>query len=414
MKRITTLAAASLVVVLALAGPASAGDSLPQNDCGSGADAGNTLETALPVTTPLRCSASIDYSSGDPTDVFAFTVGEDFRLLSVTITPSTLVSSEVRLITPAGSYRVPPRIRTLCLAAPCSSNYGRAFAYTMQSAGQWKLLIGGDFDTIGGATFLKGSYTLTVRAGGGEDDCAAGRASSPAGPAPLDAPNQTFSLSIMELAEVDCSGSMPFADVDMLDSYAAFVRTGDAVAFNVIPTVGRDPCAAAIAVRRYGPFQVTAGNVCASSIAGATADGTAVYDLGANWSTASPGPDLGYRLLAATSSRHAGDCFTRADAGGLVAAAAMPAAACVGDVGAADREDWYLVDAAAGDSLKFAGSPSWLPYEVYDPAGVSRGRPTSLVADVSGEWLVRVATDLPAQPHFEGSYGVLALRRPGP
>jgi hypothetical protein len=413
MKRITTLPAIAFAA-LALAGPAQAGDPLPQNDCGSGADAGNTLQTALAVTTPLQCSASIDYSSGDPTDVFGFTVGEDFRLLSVTITPSTLVRSEVSLIDPSGTYRFPPKIRTLCLATPCSSNYGRAFGFTMPSAGQWKLLIGGDFDTVGAATFLKGSYTLTVRVGGGGDDCATGRASPGASPTPLDGPNQGFSISVMDSSEVDCSGSMPFADVDITDSYAASVHGGEAIAFNVLPPAGRDPCAADITVRRYGPFDLAGTFVCASSLARARSDGTAAFELGATWSTAAPGQDLGYRLLASTSSRHFGDCFTGADAGGMVAATTMPAAACVGDLGAPDGEDWYRIDTTAGDSLRFSGSPSWLPYEIYDPEGVSRGRPSSLIADQSGSWLVRLATDLPAQPHFEGSYGVLALRRPAP
>jgi hypothetical protein len=282
----------------------------------------------------------------------------------------------------------------------------------MLGTGQWKLLLGGDFDTIGRSTFLKGSYTLTVRVGGGGDDCAGGRSASLA--APFDAPNQSFSLSVLQTGELDCTGSMPFADVDVIDSYAAPVRAGEAIAFNVMPSAGRDPCAAAITVRRYGPFDPTPSNVCTSSLGSATADGTAAYELGATWSTAAPGQDLGYRLLSATSSRHAGDCFTGADAGAMVAAAAMPAAACVGDISPADGEDWYRVDAAAGDSLKFSGAPWWLPYEVFDPDGVSRGRPSSLVADKSGQWLLRVATDLPAQPHFEGSYGVLALRRPGP
>jgi hypothetical protein len=417
MKRITTLPAI-VFATLALAGPAPAGDPVPQNDCGSGADAGNTLQTGLTVTLPVSCSAYIDYGSSDPTDVYRFQVEQDLRLLSVVITPSNLLSSvspELRIVDPSGRFRSTPKIRTVCLSAPCSAaTYAKAFGYTLDRAGEWQLLIGGDFDTIGRATFLRGSYALRLAVGGGGDDCTEARRAGLALPTPIDAPNQINSLPIMDTAEASCSGSLPFADVDTTDSYSISLRNGEAVAFNVSAgSAGGDPCAGPLTIRRT--FSGGSGLVCASSLGTASADGIAYFDLTAPWSAAAPGQDVAYRILAATSWRHAGDCFTGADAGGsAVAATAMPASACVGDVGASDGEDWYRLRAAAGDSLRFGRSPSVLPYEVYDPDGISRGSPTWLSADKSGDWLVRVATDLPGLVHFEGSYGVLALRQPAP
>jgi hypothetical protein len=419
MKRITTLPAIAFAA-LALAGPAPAGDPLPQNDCDSGTDAGNTLQTGLSVTPPVSCSAYIDYGSSDPTDVYRFRVDQDLRLLSVVITPSNLLSSvspELRIVDPSGRFRSTPKIRTVCLSAPCSTGtYAKAFGYTLDRAGEWQLLIGGDFDTIGRSTFLRGSYGLRLAVGGGGDDCTEARRAGLGAPVPIDAPNQINSLPIMDTAEASCTGSLPFADVDTTDSYSTSLRGNEAVAFNVFAGgAGGDPCAGPLTIRRTGPFSIDSALVCSSSLGTATADGTAYFDLSAPWSSAAPGQDVGYRILAATSSRHAGDCFTGADAGGSpVAATAMPAMACVGDVGTNDAEDWYRVSAAVGDTLRFGRSPSTLPYEVYDPGGVSRGSPTSLSADKSGDWLVRVATDLPGLAHFEGGYGVLALRRPAP
>lgn len=420
MKRITILPTIIVAFALALASPAAAGDPVPQNDCGSGVDAGNTLQTALAVTPPVTCAAYIDYGSSDPTDVYRFQVDQDLGLLSVVITPSNLVSSvspELRIVDPSGRFRSTPKIRTVCLSAPCSTGtYAKAFGYTFDRAGEWQLLIGGDFDTIGRSTFVRGTYALRLAVGGGGDDCSEARRAGLALPTPIDAPNQINSLPIMDTAEASCAGSLPFADVDTTDSYSTSLRRDEAVAFNVFAgPAGGDPCAGPLTIRRAGPFSLGSALVCASALGTATADGTAYFDLSAPWSSAAPGQDVAYRILAATSSRHAGDCFTRADAGGsAVAASAMPAMACVGDVGANDAEDWYRVSAAVGDTLRFGRSPSVLPYEVYDPDGISRGSPSSFSADKSGEWLVRIATDLPGLPHFEGSYGVLALRKPAP
>jgi hypothetical protein len=418
MKGITTTATAVLVA-LAIAAPGAA-EPQPQNDCGSGADAGNTPELALAVTTPLQCSASIDYSSGDPTDVYRFQVEQEFRLLSVVLTPSSFLSSvspELRIIDPSGRFRSTPKLRIVCFAAPCStSTYAKVFAYTLDRAGEWKLLFGGDMATIGRSTFLRGSYTVRLALGGGDDDCIDSRRAGLAVPTPIDAPNQFSALPIMDSAEASCGGSLPFVDVDTTDSYSTPLHRDEAIAFNVVAgPAGGDPCAPPLTIRRSGPFDPPSALVCSSFLDTATADGTAYLDLTAPWSTAMPGQDVPYRILSATSSRHAGDCFTGSDAGGsMVAATAMSAMACVGDVGTGDAEDWYTVSAVAGDTLRFWRSPAVLPYEVYDAAGVNRGSPTSLVADKSGRWLVRVATDLPAQSHFEGAYGVLALRRPAP
>jgi hypothetical protein len=419
MKHITSLPAI-IVVALALTPSPAAADALAQNDCGSGADAGNTLQTALLVAPPVSCSAYIDYSSSDPTDVYRFQVEQEFRLLSVVLTPSSFLSSvspELRIVDPSGRFRSTPKLRVVCVSAPCSaSTYAKVFAYTLDRTGEWKLLFGGDMATIGRSTFLRGSYAVQLAIGGGGDDCVDARRTGLTVPAPMDAPNQLSALPIMDAAEASCGGSLPFADVDTTDSYSTSLRGDEAVAVNVFAgAAGGDPCAGPLTIRRSGPFDVPSALVCSSSLATATADGTAFLDLTAPWSTAAPGQDVGYSILAASSSRHAGDCFTGSDAGGsMVAATAMPAMACVGDVGTGDAEDWYALSAAAGDTLRFWRSPSILPYEVYDAAGVNRGSPSSLVADKSGRWLVRIAADLPSQPHFDGSYGVLALRRPGP
>src|SRR5262249_20701563 len=132
---------------------------------------------------------------------------------------------------------------------------------------------------------------------------------------------------------------------------------------------------------------------------------------------------LGYRLFVATGSNHTSDCFTGQDAPGSFALAAlMPAPACIGTVSAVDTEDWYRFTAALGEEVVVTrlpdctggpfGGPT-VPLEVYDPDGIHRGTAGAYVIDKAGDWRIRVATDIPPAPHFEGNYGIAISRVKG-
>ena len=116
----------------------------------------------------------------------------------------------------------------------------------------------------------------------------------------------------------------------------------------------------------------------------------------------------------------------------FVGSALVPTFVGVGDISAADPEDWYSITAAINDQLfvqtisdpipnpgglPIAG-PS-VPTEVYDPDGVKRAPvPTAIqgfgeafTVDKPGNWRIRVATDIAPLPHFEGNYGLSIVRR---
>jgi hypothetical protein len=394
-----------------------------QNDCGSGSDAGNSFATALATTLPVTCSGSLAWANGDMTDVYSFSVAQPFRLLTLSVGPPGLFGCcppEIALVDPSGALRGPLSFKTLC-ADPqvfCitaeTPPVERALGYTLDMSGTWKLVLGGDFDTVGHSTFVDGAYSFTVGAGGGGDDCVQGRAAVTA-PAPLDAPNNDAGIRLLDSGEANCSGSLPFAARDFLDSYVFPVLEGEPVAVSVASADGFAPCSgrlwASVTVPGVRAVEFPFGCI-GDALFNPGAAGPAALDVQAAWSTRTE--TLGHLIRVATGAHHSSDCFTGGDAGdSFVAATALPVPVCVGDVGAGDAEDWYSISLAAGDDVSFAavpcgcalnaGSPAQpiLPLELYDPDGVLRQtqpQTTAISPDKPGLWRLRVTS-------FTGAYG---------
>src|SRR5262249_8306126 len=342
-----------------------------------------------------------------------------------------LPNGEINLIDPTGTPRgaaivgFPPTTGDLSFLSLCGApnihcsnppapaqSFG--FGYTLDITGEWKLMLGGDF-TVGG------TYTMSIHTGGGGDDCVQGRAPTLTVPPPVDAPNQGLSIRLLDVTETNCSGSLPFPDLDFHDLYAFPVVLGEQVVVSVASTDGLPPCSGAIGGAIQGPFGRVGGGAfgCTGDfLLRSLASANAGISLTPAWSATT---DLrNYRLRVATSAHHNGDCFTGAAPGNaLTTATPMPISACVGDISATDPEDWYSFGAAVGQHIDVLSFPSGgffdaaanfvsqpvLPVELYGPDGLRRGS-TSALADQSGSWHVRVATRLPRLPQYLGSYGI--------
>lgn len=381
-----------------------------QNDCGSGGDAGNSLEEAMLVTLPFQCTGRFQGSNGiDTRDVFRFNVAEPFRLLTVKLSPPTDAPG-ITLYDPTGARDVTGQVMpepipdfyhtNLCVAAPCDSpptNFVSVLAWTLEQAGEWKLQIGSVRDA---------EYTLAVHAGGGGDDCVSGRSPNLVVPAPVDAMNNDFSLVVLTNGEVDCLASMPFADVDRFDSYAFRVEAGERVAISVLPDPPTEPCRGRISALLQRPEQFVPRLSCLEDTFTAREAGIVLFALETSWPQRQ---DVGYRLRIATSTHHDGDCFTHADAGNSFAtampivAAGVGVAVCLGDVSATD-EDWYIVPASVGQELSVAG-------EIYEPDGIKRAVSSPVLIDKTGDWRIRVASGVPGIP--TDIYSILVLLRQG-
>jgi PKD domain-containing protein len=413
-----------------------------QNDCGTGADAGNTVATATLITLPVACTGILDPANLDTVDVYKFTVTQPFRLLTVTLGPASMFNlgnGEINLIDPTGTPRgaaMPGFAATrgdlmflsLCPApnvhcnTPPTPPATFGFGYTLDMTGDWKLLLGGDF-TKGG------TYTMSLHTGGGGDDCVQGRAPTLTVPPPVDAPNQGTALRLLDVTETNCAGSLPFADLDFHDAYVFPVVQGEPIVVSVASTEGLNPCSGSLlaglagAVPREAGF---AGAICIGDTLGqvnlgvGTPPGTTStigMDISPRWTSTA---DLrGYQLRVATGSHHNGDCFTGADAGNTFATAtAMPVAACIGDIAlaAGDTDDWYSFNVAVGQRISartVTPNGATLPTELYDPNGTLRqGLPqnTSFIADLAGAWRLRVATTVPNVAPYTGTYGFQVLR----
>jgi hypothetical protein len=394
-----------------------------QNDCGSGADAGNGAADATTIILPVTCTGTLD-GEFDRVDVYQFTVDRSFTLLSASRSPRTFdFDPPFALIDPDGAERqITFATEPLCSTTPCSGNFTDRFLnYTLDKAGTWKLQIG----TLNRAHV--GDYTLHAHHGGGGDDCADDRAPS-AVPPPFDAPNRNgfsgdglgASTQPMQLgpSEVNCRAALPPGDFDTADFYRLPINNGEAVAVAVLPDHDTQHCTTTSEVVRRtqihlttggpfgGPFASNLSQFCLDYFDGAADDGN--VDLRVlGWDGGEPPPpelSFGYRLQVATFSRHEGDCFTGADVGDSFANAHLvPLSSssdhlpvqCIGDTPAGD-EDWYRFSVTAGQGIRLLGRANVInPFRVFDPDGVDRSAELNasggfLVADKSGNWRARV------------------------
>ncbi len=170
----------------------------PQNDCGTGADAGNTLATATPITLPVSCTGRL---LGLPlggsvldvdVDAYKFTVTQPFQQFSgsVTMRPGTLgpavlmVLSRIDLYDPADILRGSIDTFEPCPGFICELNpteifvndpllgllnwVGEGFSATLDIVGDWKLVLRGRCDAVLGCNteWLDETYALSANLGG--------------------------------------------------------------------------------------------------------------------------------------------------------------------------------------------------------------------------------------------------------
>ena len=170
----------------------------PQNDCGTGADAGNTLATATPITLPVSCTGRL---LGLPlggsvldvdVDAYKFTVPQPFQQFSgsVTMRPGTLgpavlmVLSRIDLYDPADILRGSIDTFQPCPGFICELNpteifvndpllgllnwVGEGFSATLDIVGDWKLVLRGRCDAVLGCNteWLDETYALSANLGG--------------------------------------------------------------------------------------------------------------------------------------------------------------------------------------------------------------------------------------------------------
>ncbi len=400
---------------------------VPQNDCGSGTDAPDD-PPGLTVTLPVTCDGEI--TRDDTYDLYEINVSSPEQLLTVRV-ESGDVEMLLELIAPDGSIRAssslpfssPNPVFILCDMEDdelCQGQFGKALGVTAEITGTWTVRVGRQVLGSG----QTGVYSLHAHIGGGGDDCASGR--DPTLASPFDAPqkvgdtglNSPTTLRILEFTpDVDCLGSMPPGDVDWSDLYTFPVAAGDPVAFNIVPEAAMHPIKGDIVGLLFGFDNENLGRIRnLTGLDRSRENGTAFLSIEGFPPALTPG----YRLLVATGARHGGDCFTGGDAGGSFSlATAAEAQACIGDLGADDAEDWFSLTASIGDELVVQRNPDEssavdpVPVEVYDPDGVLRGGPGEFLIDKSGDWRIRVASDITPLPHFEGDYGIRYFFRRG-
>ena len=405
----------------------------PQNDCGSGRNAGAGLALALPANCgvdplgrSLGTAATLDWQAGNATDVYSFTTGQPGRLLTLRVSFSPFTaggSPPIWLVDPSGGLRKPATSvecggpGQACSTANAPTTY--LVPATLDLAGQWHLVFG-DATAFGGSSaFVSGSYSFHAHVGGGGDDCPSGRSPNLIVPSPADAPNDTTAFQLLLNGQVDCTGSLPYADLDMQDAYSFAVQAGEPTAISVLSSEGLPVCSSLRWQVSVPGLRLSPNATCpVDSLYTPAATGTVFLDLFPVWSAVTD--TRGYHVRVATASRHSGDCFSGGDAGNTSGTALpMPVGACIGDIGAGDPDDWYVFDAPAGVWLSIASSSSQpqllVPWEVYAPDGslrLSRGGGATFLTDLAGAWRLRVTQSVPSlvQPAYSGGYGVSVTR----
>lgn len=380
------------------------------NDCGQGTDAADTIHRGPPrLERPVDCTGHLVADPRvDSHDTYRFDPADQpLRLLTVQVTPNLPVSSGVAWIE---LYDAEGNLVQ-------QSESGR-FARTLETTDEMMLRIG-TFNLTENV-----DYRLRVHSGGGGDDCVSGRGPTSPELTPLDAPNNSFTLQILEGGEVDCVGSLPVVDRDHRERYSFDVEAGELVALNILDnpeSAPEDHCrqgAVRVEMARENQFVPRLG--CHVEFFEALDSGRVTLDI--HRGVDGTGRDVDYRMQLATSraGRHEGDCFTGGDAGdGFAVPVALEteAAACIGALGAGDTEDWYSLPGSDGDQL-FIQENAGAFYELYDPDGELHARrgdaDEQFILDQTGDWRLRLASKWPdGREPFEGAYGFWTFPRRG-
>lgn len=308
-----------------------------QNDCGSGADAGDSLDAALAIALPAVCVASLAHD--DARDVFAFDAVKDQRVdyklemdnrasaLSRAVLSLTLLQSDLKLcfVAPSGATDCP---------APHLADYG--FSFRAGETGRYHARV----DAAGAKRF---EYRLEVAAAGPpmHDDCATGQDAG-----------ETSASALRITAPAACDGVAFGSYRDFADWFVLHVPAGQRVA---LTGASDAPYGGTLCL---GP---ASGQRCTRQTGTISLVG---YALAAgDWYVGLPNAyNAAYRFTVTVEPiPPADDCGTGGDAGGDHAAAALVAlpVACRGVLQdlAADGEDWFAFAAAEGQVLSARMTP---------------------------------------------------------
>ncbi|MEA3203441.1 MAG: hypothetical protein QOI63_1116, partial [Thermoplasmata archaeon] len=298
----------------------------PQNDCGTGADAGGSFATAATIALPQSGCQGAHPIAGDTQDWYQFTVNNGDQI-SASMTPATGANFDLCLSNPSGATVL------------CSSNTGSAtdsIAYTATATGSWRL------DTyIASGT---GTYSLSVSTVTPQNDCGTG----------ADAGNSHAAASAITLPKSGCSGALTATDTQ--DWYKFTVSSGDVISLSLSPPGGAD-----FNLCLYNP---SGSSVACSTLTGSSTDSVSyTANVAGDWRAyVYVASGTGTYSFSASAVTPQNDCGTGADAGGTSGTAAtisVPQSNCQGaHPNAGDNMDWYQFYANTGDQISASMTPA--------------------------------------------------------
>lgn len=302
----------------------------PEDDCGTGGDAGSSSSYAASLATPAQCSA--EFRSPDTEDWYGV-LGEAGKALNIVMTPNAGADYDVCLYDIAGWNEL------LCSTLQ-GNGVSEAISHTIPSSGTYHLRV---FVRTG-----TGSYSLTVTSETAQDDC--GTRS--------DAGNTHAKATAIASTGLDCQGAFPGSTGDHEDWYRVRAEMGGAIDVVMTPHEGLD-----FDLCVYAPHGDEVA--CSATYGGDAERLSVVLPTSGDWrirvnSLYHHGGGGSYTLRVAVASAQS-DCGASGDAGNTREAArfvGLPST-CHGSFPSdwADREDWYSFSLAYGSVLNALLTP---------------------------------------------------------
>lgn len=346
----------------------------PQNDCGTGDDAGDSVWTPSPITLPkVNCSGQLFWTNEfDTEDYYQFPVSAGAQI-DASMTPNASSNYNICIYNPVGT-----------VVASCTSGSTGGtdtLSYVAPSAGDYRLRV-----TRASGT---GSYTLSVSATS-QNDCGIG----------ADAGNTHGTASSISLPQSNCSATL-HSTADLDDYYKFPVTSGQVINANMTPNAGAN-------------FNICLYNPSGSVVVSCTTGGTGVTDSLSHTATTTGDYRLrvtrssgtGSYTMSASLGSAQNDCGIGGDAGGSHAAASsisLPKTNCSASLpGGSDIEDWYQFSVTSGQQIVTSMTPNAsADFDVclFDPSGTSVGCSAggtgatdgvTYTAGVSGSWRFQV------------------------
>lgn len=310
----------------------------PQNDCGTGDDAGDTHATASTISLPkANCSAAL-VAVTDNEDWYQFAVTSGHRI-SARTTPLSGLTSDLCLFAPSGVQ-----------VGSCTS--GTTIEQTATTTGNWRVRA----RIVSGS----GTYFMTVSTLAPQNDCGTGN----------DAGNTHATASTITLPKTSCTAALaPVAD--QVDFYQFAVTAGQMIHATVTPNAGAD-----YTVCLNTP---SGGDAGACTKGGYGTPGLISYQssVSGNWRlrVVITGGGGSY-TMSVWNTTPSDDCGLGVDAGASHATAttvALPKTNCIGYLTpSSDTSDWYKFNVTSGESIRAGLLPNAnasIAVCIYDPGG---------------------------------------------